>query len=66
MKLAADLISAGADPNAATYDSISVLDMFIESDQFEWAESKPEMIQLLVTNGVDVNRQPGPNFMERA
>ena len=59
VELAADLISAGADPNAATYDSISVLDMFIESDQLEWAESKPAMIQLLVTNGVDVNRNRG-------
>ena len=57
--LAAALISAGADPNAATYDSISVLDMFIESDPLEWTESKPEMIQLLVTNGVDVNRNRG-------
>ena len=59
VELAADLISAGADPNAATYDSISVLDMFIESDPLEWAESKPKMIQLLVTNGVDVNRNRG-------
>ena len=58
-ELAAALISAGADPNAATYDSISVLDLFIESDQLEWVESKPEMIQLLVTNGVDVNRNRG-------
>ena len=33
--------------------------MFIESDPLEWAESKPEMIQLLVTNGVDVNRNRG-------
>ena len=59
VELAEALISAGADPNAATYDSISVLDMFIESDQLEWAESKPKMIQLLVTNGVDVNRNRG-------
>ena len=59
VELAAALLSAGADPNAATYDSISVLDMFIESDQLEWTESKPEMIQLLVTNGVDVNRNRG-------
>ena len=59
VELAAALISAGADPNAATYDSISVLDMFIESDQLEWTESKPEMIRLLVTNGVDVNRNRG-------
>ena len=59
VELAAALISAGADPNAATYDSISVLNMFIESAQLEWAESKPAMIQLLVTNGVDVNRNRG-------
>ncbi len=59
VELAAALISAGSDPNAATYDSLSVLDMFIESDQLEWAESKPEMIRLLVTNGVDVNRNRG-------
>ena len=59
VELAATLLSAGADPNAATYDSISVLDLFIESDQLEWAESKPAMIQLLVTNGVDVNRNRG-------
>ena len=59
VELAEALISAGADPNAATYDSISVLDLFIESDQLEWAESKPAMIQLLVTNGVDVNRNRG-------
>ncbi|MDE2743458.1 MAG: PQQ-binding-like beta-propeller repeat protein [Gemmatimonadota bacterium] len=59
VELAAALISAGADPNAATHDSISMLDMFIESDPLEWAESKPEMIQLLVTNGVDVNRNRG-------
>ena len=59
VELAAALLSAGADPNAATYDSISVLDLFIESDPLEWTESKPEMIQLLVTNGVDVNRNRG-------
>ena len=59
VELAAALISTGADPNAATYDSTSVLDLFIESDPLEWAESKPEMIQLLVTNGVDVNRNRG-------
>ena len=66
VELAEVLISAGADPNAATYDSITVLDMFIESDQLEWAESKPEMIQLLATNGVDVNRNRGSNVMGRA
>ena len=59
VELAAALLSAGAAPNAATYDSITVLDLFIESDQLEWAESKPEMIQLLVANGVDVNRNRG-------
>ena len=59
VELAEALISVGADPNAATYDSISVLDMFIESDQLEWAGNKPAMIQLLVTNGVDVNRNRG-------
>ena len=59
VELAAALLSAGADPNAATYDSISVLDLFIESDPLEWAESKPAMIQLLVTNGVDANRNRG-------
>ena len=59
VELAAVLLSAGADPNAATYYSISVLDMFIESDQLEWAESKPEMVRLLVSNGVDVNRKRG-------
>ena len=57
--LAAALLSAGADPNAATYDSITVLDLFIRSDQLEWAGSKPEMVRLLVTNGVDVNRNRG-------
>ncbi len=59
VELAAALLSSGADPNAATYDSISVLDLFIGSDQLEWIERKPEMIQLLVTNGVDVNRNRG-------
>ena len=58
-ELAAVLLSAGADPNAATHDSVAVLDLFVESDQLEWAESKPEMIQLLVSNGVDVNRNRG-------
>ena len=59
VELAAALLSAGADPNAATYDSVSVLDLFIESEQLEWAESKPEMVRLLVSNGVDVNRNRG-------
>ena len=59
VELAAALLSAGADPNAATYDSVSVLDLFIESDQLEWAERKPEMVRLLVSNGVDVNRDRG-------
>ncbi len=59
VELAAALLSAGADPNAATYDSITVLDLFIRSDQLEWAGSKPEMVRLLVTNGVDVNRNRG-------
>ena len=59
VELAAALLSAGADPNAATYDSVSVLDLFIESDQLEWAELKPEMVRLLVSNGVDVNRDRG-------
>ena len=59
VELAAVLLSAGADPNAATYDSVAVLDLFIESDQLEWAELKPEMVRLLVSNGVDVNRDRG-------
>ena len=59
VELAAVLLSAGADPNAATYDSVAVLDLFIESEQLEWAESKPEMVRLLVSNGVDVNRNRG-------
>ena len=59
VELATVLLAAGADPNAATHDSVAVLDLFVESDQLEWAESKPEMIQLLVSNGVDVNRNRG-------
>ena len=57
--LAVALLAAGADPNAATHDSTTVLDLFIGSDQLEWAGSKPEMVQLLVANGVDVNRNRG-------
>ena len=59
VELAAALLSAGADPNAATYDSVAVLDLVMRSAQLEWAERKPEMVRLLVSNGVDVNRKRG-------
>ena len=42
VELASVLISAGADPNAATYDSISVLNMFIESDQLDGPRASPK------------------------
>ena len=55
-ELAAALLAAGADPNAATHDSVAVLDLVIRSAQLEWAESKAEMVQLLVAEGVDLDR----------
>ena len=58
-ELAAVLLSAGADPNAATYDSVAVLDLVIRSAQLEWAEGKPEMVQLLVAEGVDLDHNRG-------
>ena len=57
--LAAAVLAAGADPNAATYDSTTVLDLVIKSEQLDWAERKSEMVQLLVAAGVDLNRDRG-------
>ena len=55
VELAAALLSAGADPNAATLDSVAVLDLVMRSAQLEWAKSKSEMVQLLVSEGVDLD-----------
>ena len=59
VELAAALLSAGADPNAATRDSVAVLDLVIRSAQLDWAGSKPEMVQLLIAEGVDLKRNRG-------
>ena len=57
--LAAALLSAGADPNAATLDSVAVLDLVVSSAQLGWAESKDEMVQLLAAEGADLGRNRG-------
>ena len=57
--LAAALLSAGADPNAATYDTVAVLDLVVSSAQLGWAGSKAEMVQLLADEGADLGRNRG-------
>ena len=59
VKLAAVLLLAGADPNAATLDSVAVLDLVVSSAQLGWAESKAEMVQLLAAEGADLGRNRG-------
>ena len=59
VELAAALLSAGADPNATTYDSVAVLDLVISSAQLGWAGSKAEMVQLLAAEGADLERNRG-------
>ena len=59
VELAAVLLSAGADPNAATLDSVAVLDLVISSAQLGWAGSKAEMVQFLAAEGADLERNRG-------
>ena len=54
--LANVLIDAGADPSAATYDSVTVLELVAGSAQLNWAGTKVELMKALVDAGADPNR----------
>ena len=54
--LANVLIDAGADPSAATYDSVTVLELVAGSAQLNWAGTKVELMKALVDAGAAPNR----------
>ena len=56
VELAEVLLAAGADPNAATYDSVTVLELVVQSAQLDWAGAKAELVGLLVDSGGDLDR----------
>ena len=59
VEMADVLLAAGADPNAATYDSVSVLELAAQSTQLDWAATKVELVGLLVEQGADLDRNRG-------
>ena len=59
VELAAVLLAAGADPNAATYDLVTVLELVAQSAQLDWAGTKAELVSLLVDRGADLDRNRG-------
>ena len=57
--LAAILLAAGADPNAATLDSVTTAELAVAADQLEWAEIKEQLLSLLYERGADPDRNNG-------
>ena len=58
-ELARLLLQAGADPNAETADSSSVLGLVVGADQPRWLNVKSELIQLLLEAGADADQGQG-------
>ena len=59
LELTRILLQAGADPNAETADSNSVLGLVIGADQLRWLKLKSEMIELLLEAGADADQGNG-------
>ena len=59
VELARLLLDAGADHSAATYDSVTVLELVAQSAQLEWAGDKAELLGLLIDRGADPNPNRG-------
>ena len=59
VELAAILLAAGADPNAATLDSVTTAELAVAADQLEWAEIKGDLLSLLYEQGADPDRNNG-------
>ena len=59
VELAAILLAAGADPNAATLDSVTTAELAVAADQLEWAEIKEQLLSLLYERGADPDRNNG-------
>ena len=51
VELAAVLLAAGADPNAATYDLVTVLELVAQSAQLDWAGTKGRVGRSLGRSG---------------
>ena len=64
VELAAVLLAAGADPNAATYDAVTVLELVAQSAQLDWAGTKAELVGSLVDRGGGVKSQSRPDTVE--
>lgn len=59
LALAAALLEAGADANAATLDTVTALGLVIDSAQLKWAQRQGEFIELLLKAGADANANQG-------
>lgn len=59
VSLAAALLDAGADPDAATLDSATTAELAATAVQFEWAGTKGDLLSLLCDKGADPNRNNG-------
>ena len=59
VELATILLAAGADPNAATLDSVTTAELAVAADQLEWAEIKGDLLSLLYEQGADPDRNNG-------
>ncbi len=59
VSLAAALLNAGADPDAATLDSATTAELATTAVQLEWAGTKGDLLSLLYDKGADPNRNNG-------
>lgn len=59
LELTSVLLAAGADPNAVTSDSASVLGFVMESDQLNWLGVRLDLVKLLLGTGIPVDEPRG-------
>ena len=59
LDIAQALLAAGADPDAATLDSVTTAELAVTAVQLEWAGIKGQLLSLLYEQGADPNRNNG-------
>ena len=59
LELTGMLLAAGADPNVVTPDSVSVLNLVMDSDQLQWLEVRLELLKMMLDAGIPVDEPRG-------
>ena len=64
LELTSALLAAGADPNAVTLDSVSVLELAMDSDQLQWLDLRLDLVKMLLEGGIAVDEPRGKLMLE--